>query len=342
MSQTTSRKEEHVRLCIEENVRHRLKSNGFERWEFEHNALPEIDLSQVDSSRDFLSKHLSFPLMITGMTGGYEGATEINRQLAEVCESLHLAMGVGSQRQAIESTEYHESYRVARRNAPSIPLVANIGAAQLRSYADPTQVHRIIELIDADAIAVHLNPLQELLQPEGDPHFSGVLSAIERLASSVEIPVIVKEVGAGISARVARRLADVGVRWIDVSGAGGTSWAGVEMLRRDSTMISDEFWDWGIPTADALIETVNAVDADVKLIASGGIEDGVMIAKAIALGAHIAGAARPLLLALNEGGQKRLLTLLEGWRNDLRGTMFLTGCRTLDELRAQTLRQRAV
>jgi isopentenyl-diphosphate delta-isomerase len=228
---TSSRKEEHVELTIGRDVRFREKTTGLERVVFVHNALPELSLSEVDCHVDFLGYTLGLPVMVSCMTGGYAGATEINRGLAEVCQDLGLAMGVGSQRQALESDEHHQSFVIVREAAPSIPVVGNLGAAEVGKLTSADPVVRLADLIRADAFAVHLNPLQELLQPEGSPDFRGVLKGITMLVRALPIPVIVKEIGSGISANVARRLLDAGVTVIDVAGAGGTSWAGVETLR---------------------------------------------------------------------------------------------------------------
>jgi isopentenyl-diphosphate delta-isomerase len=209
-------------------------------------------------------------------------------------------MGVGSQRQAIENAEYHASFSVVRHAAPGIPIIGNIGAAEVARMRDASVVQRLVDLIGADAFAVHLNPLQELLQPEGSTNFRGVLAGIEMLVDQLRIPVIVKEIGAGISAGTARRLLEAGVRIIDVAGAGGTSWAGVEILRSGTAASSDPFWDWGIPTADAITDIAKLKDASgtMSIIASGGITNGVECAKAIALGADMTAAARPLLQRL--------------------------------------------
>ena len=334
---TSSRKRDHVELCVGEDVSFRGKSTGLERYELEHNALPEIDLDDVDTSIEFLGRRCSMPRLVSSMTGGYPEAERINRELAEVCETLRIPMGVGSQRQALESSSQHESFRAARRAAPSIPLFGNIGGAEIARAADVDAVRRLAELIDADAMAVHLNPLQELMQPEGSPRFRGVLAAIERLVRELGLPVIVKEVGAGLSVGVVARLLDAGVRHIDVAGAGGTSWAGVELLRRSDG--DEDFWDWGIPTAEALRAARPSCErTGATLIASGGIASPRDVSVAIALGAHIVGAARPFLKTLLDGGPDALVGALERWRRHLRGSMFLTGAATVDELRRVSLR----
>ena len=334
MSRTSSRKKDHVDLCVNEQVSFRGKTNGLEEWYFQHNALPEINVEDIDTSTDFLGKTLSFPLLISGMTGGYAEAERINGDLAEVAEDLRLAIGAGSMRQALENDTFHESYRIMRRNAPTIPILANIGAVEVAAMEDARPAQYLVELIEADALVVHTNPLQEFLQPEGEARFRGVLEGLQLLVRDLPVPVILKEVGAGISREAAMRAHEVGVQWIDVAGAGGTSWAGVEMLRRgEGCEISQEFWDWGIPTAQTLEELRINRPEDMRVIASGGITDGVMIAKCLALGAEIAGSARPLLTALMKGGPDALRSRLCGWKRDLLGVMFLTGASDLRRLR---------
>jgi isopentenyl-diphosphate Delta-isomerase len=348
---TSSRKQEHVELTIGRDVSFQTKTPGFERWEFQHNALPELNSSDVDPSTKFLGKPLGFPLLISSMTGGYEDATRINRQLAEVCAEKRLAMGVGSQRQAMEQVRYHRSFSVVREVAPDIPIFGNIGAAEVARLKDSSPVIRLAELIKADGFAVHLNPLQEYLQPEGNPEFRGVLKGIEMLAKHLPIPLIVKEIGAGISGSVARKLIDAGVSIIDIAGAGGTSWAGVEILRRKKTKsnkaasreetasLSQAFWDWGIPTVDALRQvcSLKTQTPALTVIVSGGVTNGIDIAKGIAFGADLSGAARLMLRELESGGTKALLAKISSWELELKGAMFLTGSRTIADLQAQQL-----
>jgi isopentenyl-diphosphate delta-isomerase len=336
---TSSRKKDHVDLVVGQDVAFRIKTNGLDRYELEHNALPELDFNEVDTSVEFLGKSCSMPLLVSSMTGGYAEAERINRELGEVCESLRIPMGVGSQRQAMETDLHYESFRAARRAAPSIPIFGNLGGAEVALHPDLDAVRRLADLIHADAFAIHLNPLQELMQPEGNPEFRGVLAGIERLVRGLEIPVIVKEVGAGLSGDVVERLLNAGVRYIDVAGAGGTSWSGVELLRRADGELDDPFWDWGIPTADAVREARPLCEeVGATLIASGGITGPRDTAIAIALGAHLVGSARILLKTLIDDGQPALADLLERWRRHLRAMMFLTGSRTVADLRGARLR----
>jgi len=343
MSSTPSRKKDHVELCINEQVTYEDKSNGLERWEFLHNALPEIDADEIDTGIEFLGYTLSCPLLITGMTGGYEDAERINAALADLCQDTGIALGAGSMRQALENDRFHDSWRILRRNAPGVPILANIGAVELASMQDSSQARFFIDMIQADALVVHTNPLQEFLQPEGEPRFRGVLKGLEMLCATLDVPVILKEVGSGISVHVARRAYDVGVRYIDVSGAGGTSWAGVELLRRnDARDIAPGFREWGIPTAEALVELRESMEKDLHLIASGGITDGLMVAKCIALGADLAGAARPLLTAFFDGGVDALHHRIFSWKRDLIGAMFLVGAQSIQQLRSAPIRRRIV
>ncbi len=353
---TSSRKQQHVNISLTKDVAFRTKSSGFERLDFLHNALPEINLSDVDSSTVFLGKKIALPFVISSMTGGYAKAERINQQLAEVCAQKNIALGVGSQRQASENTQYHRSFSVVRETASNIPIFGNIGAAEVAKLQDASPVLRMIDLIQADGFAVHLNPLQELLQPEGNTNFRGVLNGIELLAKSISVPIIVKEIGAGISADVARRLIDAGIKIIDVAGAGGTSWAGVEILRRRNkgskkvmgdrtrkkevkTLNAENFWDWGIPTVDALRSVCHLKSElpSLKIIASGGISNGIDCAKSIALGADFTASAMSVLHALAGGGTARVLMLVDQWEWELKSTMFLTGSRSIVELQKRKL-----
>jgi len=336
---TSPRKKAHVEIAVRRNVGFRQKTTGLERLDFVHNALPELNASEVDPSTTFLGRTLAWPFMVSSMTGGYPDALAINRSLAAVCEELRIALGVGSQRQALEDGRYHRTFSVVREAAPTIPIVGNIGAAEVARMQSADQARRLVDLIRADALAIHLNPLQELLQKEGTPDFRNVVTGIGLLARELPVPVIVKEIGAGISGAVARRLLEAGVRYIDVAGAGGTSWAGVEILRNRSNAPGEAFWDWGIPTLTALREVaaLRAEVPDLTVIASGGITSGLEAAKCVALGAQLAGTARPVLTALRQGGVGGLRRLLVGWEREFRGAMFLTGSRTLAALREAPL-----
>ena len=325
------RKSEHVQVSLEQDVHFKNKTTGFENYRFIHCALPEMDLNEVSTETEFLGKPLSYPIMISAITGGYDGALKINRQLAEVCREEKVAMSVGSQRQIIENDHYLESFSIVRKIAPEGTIIGNIGAAQVSTTKDISPFQRMVDLIEANAMAVHLNPLQEILQPEGDTKFKGVLKGIERLVRGLKVPIIVKEVGCGISEEVAKKLVSAGVSYIEISGAGGTSWTGIESYRGAKKNLALTFWDWGIPTARSL-EMVRKVKG-ARIIASGGIEDGLTIAKALALGAELCGSALPLLKVLIDKKIEGLRSLLQFWRGELKVAMFLTGSRRIQDLR---------
>ncbi|MCX7984546.1 MAG: type 2 isopentenyl-diphosphate Delta-isomerase [Bacteroidetes bacterium] len=345
-SQTSLRKQQHIKIALQKDVSYKSKTAGFENFEFKHNALPEIDASEVTTETKFLGKELRFPLIIGSMTGGYAEAKRINKYLAEICAEKKLALGVGSQRQALEDTQFHSSFSIVREVSHDIPVFGNIGATELLVPNAIDSILRLVELIKADGFAIHLNPLQEFLQPEGKTNFRGVLKALEKLVQLLPVPIIVKEIGAGISSSVATSLASIGVHYIDVAGAGGTSWAGIEILRtkfsskRIQQSRINAFWDWGIPTVIALEEvaTIKKMQGySYRIIASGGIQSGIDMAKAFALGADYVSVARPILKILIENGKKELLQLLEQWEYEFRGVMFLTGSRTLEQLQHQHL-----
>ncbi len=331
------RKSEHLRILLKEDVRFRNLTTGLERYHFVHQALPEINRDRVDLSTTLLGKHLSAPVIISSMTGGTEEAETINKNLAMAAQIHDLGMGVGSQRTALEEPGLSHTYQV-RDVAPDILLLANLGAVQLNYGYGIEHCQRAVEMIEADGLILHLNPLQEALQPEGNTDFSGLLAKIEEVCRGLSVPVIVKEVGWGISEDIARRLADAGVAAIDVAGAGGTSWSEVEMHRAVSEIsrrIAAAFADWGIPTAES-IQLVRRAAPEVALIASGGIRTGVEVAKAIALGADAAALATPFLQPATvspEAVGEKIREVLE----ELRTAMFCVGAGNLQELKRAPL-----
>jgi isopentenyl-diphosphate delta-isomerase len=332
LTPVSKRKKEHLQLCLTDEVAFKDKTNGFENYEFRHYAITEVDLKKIDFKSDFFGKKINYPFLISCMTGGAEEAEDINAQLAVAAQKLNIPIGVGSQRQALENKQYHKSYKIIRKNAPGIPVIANIGAAQVAKLKNLDKIKYIAELIEADVIAVHVNPLQELIQELGEPDFKGLLKVIGKLVKSSGIPVIVKEVGAGISKQAACKLLNAGVQGIDIAGAGGTSWAGVEILRNDNG-VNSNFWDWGLPTSYC-IRTVSGLKSkyDFKLIGSGGINNGFDIAKALALGADMTASARIILNELNKSGIEGVVNLIKDWFETVRKIMFLTGSSALNEL----------
>lgn len=336
---TAERKADHIRVNLEENVESGLIA-GFEHLHFEHNALPEIDLDEIDLSQEFLGKTLAAPLLISSMTGGTAKASEINRNLARAAQKAGIAMGLGSQRVAIEDPNLADTFNM-RDIAPDALMFANLGAVQLNYGYGPEEAQRAIDMIEADALVLHLNALQEAVQPEGDTKFSDLLSKIEALVGAVSVPVIAKEVGWGISASVATRLVEAGVEVIDVAGAGGTSWSQVEMHRAAEEKQADlaaRFVDWGIPTAEA-VRQVRAALPNTPIIASGGLRVGLDIAKSIALGAQLGGMAGPFLRAAVDSSGA-VSELIDQTLRELRVCMFATGSRDLESLRAAKLLSR--
>ena len=333
-----ARKDQHLDIVLQGLGRQDEVTTGFEKMRFRHCALPEIALDQIDLSSTFLNKRLAAPLLISSMTGGPSRAERINTHLAEAAEQLGVAFAVGSQRIAIESAGDAGIGRRLRQLAPNIPIYANFGAVQLTHGFGQKQARAVIDMIEADALYLHLNPLQEALQPEGDRDWRGILDAIASLARALPAPIIAKEIGCGISGTLARRLVDAGVAAIDVAGAGGTSWALIESERalseRDQA-VARSFASWGIPTADALRD-VRAQCPGTPLIGSGGIKDGIAVAKAIRLGADLAGiAAGTLAPALVSADA--VADHLNGVIDQLRIACFCTGSRDLDALRNAAL-----
>jgi len=334
--ETRKRKSDHIKISLNQNVQARKTTTGFEDVHFIHKALPEIDKQKIDLSTTVFGHRFAAPLIVGAITGGTMEATKINATIAETVEELGLGMGVGSQRAAIEDKRLEKTFAVARKKAPTAFLIANIGGVQLANGYGLKEAKKAMKMIDADAIAVHLNPLQEAIQPEGQTDFQGVLEKIGEIARELDKPVIVKETGAGIATDEAKKLEDVGVKGIDVSGAGGTSWAAVEYYRAkkraDSFQrrLGDVFWDWGIPTAISIVEVSQTVR--IPVIASGGIRDGMGVAKALVLGGSLTSLSQPVLQVAVEGIKetKNVLSLLA---EELRNVMFLVGADSVETLR---------
>lgn len=338
--QTQTRKAEHLRICLDEDVQFSQTTNGLERYRFTHCCLPEINRDEISLATQFLGKQLSCPLLISSMTGGTEFAGTINHRLAEVAQHYKIAMGVGSQRIALEKPQVAETFAV-RSLAPDILLLANLGAVQLNYKYGLDECRRVVDLLKADALILHLNALQECIQPRGDTNFRGLLDKIEQLCNKLPVPVIAKEVGNGISAAMAKRLITAGVSAIDVAGAGGTSWARVESERAENPLqrrLGMTFADWGLPTAEC-ITSIRAVAPKVPLIASGGLRHGLDVAKAIALGADIAGLALPFLQAAAES-EAALYELVEVLIAEITTVLFCTGTANLDEFKYSKVLQR--
>ncbi|TFH37889.1 MAG: type 2 isopentenyl-diphosphate Delta-isomerase [Anaerolineales bacterium] len=330
---TSKRKSEHIRVNLEQDVDSGLTS-GLDRYRFQHEALPEIDLDDVQTETQLFGRRLSSPILISSMTGGTADAGRINATLAEAAQATNIAMGVGSQRAALEDPTLRGTFEI-RKYAPDILLFANIGAIQLNYGYDADTCQHAVDMIQADALILHLNALQEALQTEGDTHFSGLLSKIEQVCAQLPVPVIAKEVGWGFSVDTARRLVDAGITAIDVAGAGGTSWSQVEMNRATSdtqAALAAEFVGWGIPTAEA-IRRIHAALPELPIIASGGLRSGMDIAKCIALGAVLGGMAGPFLKSAVQSTEA-VLDQIKLFQQTLRIAMFASGCTTLGNLPA--------
>ena len=331
------RKREGIEIPLNKDVQAKTTSTYLEYVKLIHNALPELDYDEIDISTTFLKRKFSAPLIIDSMTGGAPEAARINGRLGELAEKYGFAMGLGSQRAGLESKQLAETYSIARKNAPSAFLIANIGGAQLAKGLTIENIKKIIDMIQADALVIHLNPLQELIQPEGEPKYKGVLSKISEICGDLDVPVIVKEVGAGISKEVAVKLEVAGVSAINVAGAGGTSWAGVEKIRAEAsnndlkTHLGEIFWDWGIPTAVSLVEVKKTVK--VPIIASGGLRNGLEIAKCIVLGASMCAMAYPFLARAAES-KEQLFNFADTVIAELKSTMFLVGAMNLSILKS--------
>ena len=326
------RKADHIEINLEKDVRSAL-TTGLERFRFVHQALPEINLDDVDTSLTVFGKELAAPLLVSSMTGGTEQAEMINRRLAEAAQASRVAMGVGSQRAALEHPEQAGTFQV-RKYAPDILLFANLGAVQLNHGYDLDHCRRAVEMIEADALYLHLNALQEAVQDGGDTNFAGLASKIADICRHLDVPVVAKEVGWGISARAAHILADCGVAAIDVAGAGGTSWSQVEMHRAPDQFTRDlaaTFVGWGIPTADS-IQMVRLATPELMVFASGGLKDGLDIAKSIALGATLGGMAGNFLKAAAYSDEGAIASILLSKRQ-IEVTMFAAGAPNLESLR---------
>jgi len=333
---TSSRKLDHIRINLEEDVESGI-STGFKRFRFTHRAIPEIDLEDIDLSLELFSRMMKAPLLISSMTGGTQKAAEINRILATAAQETGIAIGLGSQRAAIENPELASSYQI-RKYAPDILIFANLGAIQINYGYGLDQCKQAVEMVEADGLILHFNALQEALQPEGNTNFAGLLKKIEMVCEKLPVPVIAKEVGWGFSGIDAKSLSNAGVEVIDVAGAGGTSWSQVEMYRsknESQSRLAASFIDWGIPTSESIIVVHEAVP-ELFIFASGGIRSGIDIAKSLALGATLGGMAGPFLKAASVSLEETTKTINEIIR-ELQICMFAAGIKNLFELTETTL-----
>lgn len=324
---TLERKLEHLLLCANCDVEYK-KSTGFEDIELIHRALPEVNKEEIDTGVELFGKKMDIPLIISAITGGHPAAFNINRELAKAADKMNIGMGVGSQRAAVENPALISTYSVVRENAPDALLIGNIGAPQIEFAEDAAS------MIGADALAIHLNTLQEAIQPEGDIDARGYIQSIQKAAEIIDMPIIAKETGAGISKEDALALEKAGVSAIDVAGSGGTSWAAVEAYRAKDSYMGNLYWDWGIPTAVSTVEVCEAVK--IPVISSGGIRSGLEAAKALSLGAEAVGIALPLLKDAYVG-HYAVIKRIEQFKESLKVAMFLAGASNIKELKKTNL-----
>jgi len=332
----SDRKQDHLDINLNRDVSSGL-TTGLENYHFIHQALPELDLAEIDLQVKLFGKKISSPLYISSMTGGSKEAETINRRLAEAAQEMNIPMGVGSQRAALEEDLWEPSFQV-RDQAPDILLFANLGAVQLNYGINVDDCKKVVEMIDADALILHLNPLQEAVQPEGETNFSGLVDAIAEVCQNLGVPVIIKEVGWGISRKAAQLLRSAGVSAIDVAGAGGTSWTEVEMHRAETPSqqrIASHFLNWGIPTAESIL-MVKSAAPDLPIFASGGLRTGLDIAKCVTLGAALGGMASPFLKAASKSTDHGIQTI-KTIQQEIRITMFAAGAKDISELERITL-----
>lgn len=332
-SEIEKRKLEHVEIVLNQKVEARFKTNGFEAIEFEHCALPEIDFEEISLETDFLGRKIDAPFIVTGMTGGFGEAEKINKQIASACDKEGIVFGLGSMRAIYEQPSLAKTYSV-RKGAKKVFLCGNIGGIQLKKIP-LEKLEKVLLEVGCNALCVHLNPMHEAVQREGDLDWRGVLKAVGGACRFLKMPVIAKEVGSGISSSVAKQLEAAGVKAVDVSGAGGTSWSGGVESFRGGRSEAETFWDWGIPTATAVREVSQGVRLPV--IASGGVRNGLEAAKAIRLGAALAGAAAPFLKAQALGGEEGVRSLIQKWKRELRMACFGTGSKDLLALKRARL-----
>jgi isopentenyl-diphosphate delta-isomerase len=328
-SSTSRRKLSHIRISLCKKVRSQREA-GFEDVHLVHRALPEINAREISLESDMFGRMVSAPLIIESMTGGVPSAAKINAKLARIAQELRIGMGLGSQRAAIEEKSLAYTYRIARENAPDVPIFANIGCPQISNKDAIKIAQEAVDMIEADGLFIHLNTLQESIQPEGQTDFKGILTRIKEITNGLSVPVLVKETGAGICKETAIQLENVGVKGIDVSGVGGTSWAAVEYYRSPQQTLGKIFWDWGIPTVASIVEVSRSTK--VKVFASGGIRNGLHLAKSLALGAHYGGIALPILHWIMKGekyARKELVRIIQ----ELRATMFLVGALNIEAMR---------
>lgn len=335
-NQITIRKREHLSLAQSPDSKYKVLKSGFKKYRFIHCALPELNFSEVDVATTFLGYHLSCPLIINPISGGEENSKNLNKDLAEVAAEEKIALSLGSLRPALEDEANLDYYRIVLEEVEDIPFIINIGCLQIKDDQEVQKIFNLCDQLDVDAISIHLNPLQEILQPEGGTKFAGVLKSIKRFVEFSAIPVIIKEVGFGLSKSVITKLINAGVKWIDLSGSGGTSWSRIEAQRnnKEKKAVAMEFAEWGIPTSECLGYTSNF--PDVNFIASGGIQRGMDFAKALALGSDFTGIAGAIVREWSENGRQGIKKLVKRYRQILKICLFSVGCKNIEQFKRNT------
>ncbi len=335
--ETSERKKEHIEICLNKEVSFKAKGNGLDNYDFIHSAVTEVDINKINFTSNFLRKKISYPFLISCMTGGTFDSININKELALAAGELNIPIGVGSQRQALENDNYIKSFKVIRQSAGNVPVLGNIGAKQIVTAKNPADlINRLADMVDASAVVIHLNPLQELFQKNGETDFGGLIKSVEKACRGGRVPVFAKEVGSGISGIAASSLLNAGIKGIDVAGAGGTSWSAVEMYRNGN--YDEYFRDWGLTTSYCIKEVYKLKKKyKFELIASGGINSGIDVAKGLALGADMAASARIILKEVIKNGNRGVVNLIENWFNTVAKIMYLTGSKDLDSFRKNKL-----
>lgn len=333
------RKDQHISICANEDIEHSKKLTGFEEFHFIPTTFPELSYDEIDISSTFLGNKFNAPLFVTGMTGGIKQGGAINKKIALACQKYGIPMGVGSQRIALEHPEYSDIFDV-KKFAPDLFLIGNIGAAQLAKGLDEKSCQMAVDMIGADALAIHVNVLQEVIQVEGDRDFSNLFSKIEKVCKQLSVPVIIKEVGSGMDIVSAKKLVECGVSAIDVGGAGGTSWGFIEGLRtsdQKTRNLASQFRNWGIPTAYSLNALVCG-GVDIPITATGGIRDGLTVAKSVSLGANMAGVGLPIFKAALKDDPNAVDAVLEEFIEAVKITAMLTGSQNLKQLKGKLIK----
>ncbi len=331
---TSDRKLAHLQICLEHDVQAQTVTTGLDDISFIHRATTQLSLNEIDISTEIFGKKLNIPLVISGMTGGHDFAYKLNHFLSKAANKLGIGMGVGSQRAALEDKDLRETFKIVREQAPDSLIIGNIGAGQIALGLSGDEFNEIADMISATAVAIHFNPLQEAIQPEGDTDLKELIAKTTRIIKSSKVPVIAKEVGSGFSLKDIKLIKEMGFSAIDIQGVGGTSWAGVESIRANTPLLKkagEIFWDWGIPTAISTI--LSTKNFEGVIIGSGGVRNGLDVAKLIALGADAAGMAIPFLFATQSHSTDAVIALIKEIEYQIRLTCFLTGCQSINELK---------